>query len=498
MKFNFTHRLTAVSNEVWASLLLLLLLYIPIFGYLNQLPLRVYDEARLAVNAQEMIRYGNLLVTYFEGKPDMWNTKPPLMIWMQVLSIKCFGMSDFSIRFPSALAAFATCCSLLYFFWKYLNQFWLGWLTVFVLITSHGYINIHGSRTGDYDALLTFFTTISALLLFLDCREAKSKYLYGFFISLTLGVLTKGITALLFGPAYLLLLLGFKKFRYTLARREFYIGLVSFCAVVVAYYWGREVINPGYLDAVWKNELGGRYTEVIEEHKADFWYYYQNFMKFQLSVWYLLIPCGLVLGLFSANAVIRQVSAYFTALVVVFFFIISGAQTKLEWYDIPMYPWLAFFIAAPLWLVCKQLYALPVFKDNLYYNVSPVIFVIFVGITPYQKIIQKTYKPQEYPWEKDYYEMSSYLQKAVKGDFDVKNQFLLFDGYNANNLFYMNILNEKGANFKYKDWKQLSVGDTVLVYQGNIIDYLREHYELTETKAFWSVKTFAIDGIKPA
>jgi len=42
----------------------------PIFGHLDTLPIRISDESRLAINAYEMLKNKNYLVTHFEGKPD--------------------------------------------------------------------------------------------------------------------------------------------------------------------------------------------------------------------------------------------------------------------------------------------------------------------------------------------------------------------------------------------------------------------------------------------
>lgn len=131
-----------------------------------------------------MLNNGDLIVTHFNGKPDMWNTKPPLLIWIQALFMKILGVNESSVRMPSAIAAFLTCIVLFIFSKKYLKKYWFGFITVFVLITSHGYINIHATRTGDYDALLTLFTTLSCLFFFSFCEKQNYKHLYLFFFLL--------------------------------------------------------------------------------------------------------------------------------------------------------------------------------------------------------------------------------------------------------------------------------------------------------------------------
>ncbi|QNP53470.1 glycosyltransferase family 39 protein [Hymenobacter qilianensis] len=103
-------------------LLLLPLIFYSLFYQLGVNPIPMWDEGRLAVNAAEMDLNNNWLVTYFGGAPDMWNTKPPLMIWLEVLSLRLFGYSNTALRLPSAFAALATVIVLYVFARFYLRQ----------------------------------------------------------------------------------------------------------------------------------------------------------------------------------------------------------------------------------------------------------------------------------------------------------------------------------------------------------------------------------------
>jgi len=94
----------------WKYVFLLLLVSIPIFQRLDFYTIRIWDESRLAINAYEMYHSGNYLIPTYKGEPDMWSTKPPLMIWVQVLSMKLFGVNEMGIRLPSALAALLHAC----------------------------------------------------------------------------------------------------------------------------------------------------------------------------------------------------------------------------------------------------------------------------------------------------------------------------------------------------------------------------------------------------
>lgn len=145
------------KNHLLFSILIIVLVSIPLFAQLGKLPIRDFDEARNSINALEMYSDGDWVVTHFEGQPDMWNTKPPLLIWLQTIFFKLIGPGELALRLPSAIAALMTCVILLHFASKHLKNNLLGILTVIVLVTTHGYIGMHSARTGDSDTLLTFF-----------------------------------------------------------------------------------------------------------------------------------------------------------------------------------------------------------------------------------------------------------------------------------------------------------------------------------------------------
>src|SRR5262252_621396 len=70
------------------------------------LPLIDRDEPRFAEASREMIQRADYVVPYFDNQLRL--DKPPLAYWAQVASYRIFGESDFSARFPSAIAAALT------------------------------------------------------------------------------------------------------------------------------------------------------------------------------------------------------------------------------------------------------------------------------------------------------------------------------------------------------------------------------------------------------
>ena len=469
--------------------ILAILIYFPIFGHLDTLVLRQYDEARLAINAYEMFKDGDFLVTHFEGSPDMWNTKPPMMIWLQVFFIKLIGLGELALRLPSAFAAFFTCCVLIIFSNKYVN-FWFGFITIMVLISSSGYIGIHGTRTADYDALLTLFTTLFALILFVFLDSKKPIYIYLFFLFCSCSILTKGITGMLFAPGILLYILIQKQLITLLKNKHFYIGLFLFLTIVLGYYLLRENYNSGYIHSVQTNELGGRYLETNEGHQEEFLFYYYNLINYRFQFWHLLIPCGLIIGLTSKENNVRKITCFSVILIITYFLLISFAQTKLEHYDVPIYPYLSIIVSVFIYHIFKLIQRSNLIQQSVSYNTVPFLFLFLLIIIPYEKIIENTYKPKEL--NPEIYEISYFLREAQKGKFNLDNKYILHDGYVAPNLFYINMLNEQGINFNLKDWRNLMIGDIVITQQFHIKEYVKKSYKIELMRTIGNVEIYKI------
>src|SRR5690606_12823316 len=181
---------------------------------------------------------------------------------------------------------------------------------------------------------------------------------------------------------------------------------------------------------------------------------------------------------------------------ITFFLIISTAQTKLEWYDVPLYPFLAILVAIFIFYVFDLLENFKWINQTLSINITPFIFLFLIGITPYQNILDKTYKPKEYSWDKDFYEIGYFLKDAVKGKYNLNNQYLLYDGYNAHNLFYLNVLNDKGTQISFKHWENLNAMDIAIAFQNNVKQYVEDHYNHEIIQAKGNVVTYKINGRK--
>jgi 4-amino-4-deoxy-L-arabinose transferase-like glycosyltransferase len=488
-------RVSGLRSQWPVYVILAALIYMPIFGNLNVLPIREWDEGRNAVNAFEMYKSGNYLVTTFNYEPDMWNTKPPLLTWLQALLIRLAGADEIAIRLPSAVAAFFTCLALLWFSRKHLHSLSIAVISVLTLVTTNGYIHYHVSRTGDFDALLTLWTTVSCLVFYLFCETGRHRFLYAFFVSLALAVLTKGVAGLMFTPAIALWCILRRKLPALLRSAHFYAGLVILLALTLGFYLLRESQNQGYIAQVQANELGGRYLTTQNENPTDFFFYLRSLSERQMPEMFLVIPCGMIFGCFSRHENLRRFSLFTTICVVSFFLIISASQTRMEQYIAPLFPFFAISVAIALYHVFLMLRDASWFNRSLRRNIVPYLFLFLVFAVPYQRIWAKTYAPKEdYHWDNDFYELSNVLKEARGGHYYLHNKSVVYDGYDAHLKYYAYALADRGINCDMKHITWIKAGDQVVASQPHIKESIRKKFDCREENLRRTVWSFTIVG----
>ncbi len=226
---------------------LALLFFVPFLGGVH---LFDWDEVNFAECAREMMATGDYLRPQIDFEP-FWE-KPPFFIWLQVLSMKIFGVGEFAARFPNAVAGVLTML-LAYHLGRRLHDKMFGWLWALAWLGSllpHLYF-----RSGIIDPwfnLLIFaglFGFIEFRWLFFTRFEGRTfwqryRYLLIGGWLLGLAILTKGPTAYLIVLLVLLLYWARYKFR----NRGFlsHLLLFSLAAFSVSAVWFlAEVIVHG-------------------------------------------------------------------------------------------------------------------------------------------------------------------------------------------------------------------------------------------------------------
>jgi len=335
---------------------LLILCYFIFFRHLGEFTLRLWDEGRNATNALEMVKNKNIFVTYFNGAPDMWNVKPPLHIWIVAIFFKFFGVSELSLRLPSAISATLVVLIMYLFSLKILKNRWIGLLGSLIILSSMGFPDTHIGRTGDYDALLTLFTFSASISTFIYFQNFQKKYLYFTGLFLTLAVMTKSIAGLFFIPGIILFSIFDKKIIKLLKESSFWKTLLIFILVIGLYYFCRESLNRGYIKSVLDMDLFNRFKENSGGGKGSgFWYYWDLMVSFRFQKWIYFVPISVIAFLITKEKIIKQFILYAYLLAITYFLIISKSATKQFWYDAQFYPIASLLVATFIILIIKKI-----------------------------------------------------------------------------------------------------------------------------------------------
>jgi len=481
---------------VSATTIALFLVYVPFFLHLDGLTLRIWDEARMASNSLHMYLTGQLLVPHFEGRPDMWCTKPPVLLWLQLGFMKMLGIGEVALRLPSAVSGLFICVLLIYMSRNELHTYYPGILATLILATSAGFVGWHGVRTGDYDILLSFSTLFYLYQFYLYLSEydprKMSKYLYAFLGGVVLAFWVKGIAALVFLPA-LVPFIAIRKPQEFRSMR-FWVACLTTGLLAISYYFLRESVNPGYLKAVYENEIGGRLLDAVEGHGHPFGYYISA-LPSRLGGWiWFFLPASAYLMFFGTGKE-PLISALFTSAVVWYLLVMSAAQTKLPWYDIPTYPLIAFITSLGIFRIFNDF----LFKIHLKKYLIPIMILFIIGATfrPYSTMYDTVFKPKEYSWDRDYYRLTYFLRDKIRNEEKLEDHILVDTIYCAHNKFYMNWMNHEGSSIDFAHrMKYIVPGKKYIIHQSNVDDFIQTRFRYRLLEEDHNVKRYEILGRK--
>ena len=469
---------TIKANLKWMALIFVGT-YIPIWYNLDRPALYIWDEASYAINALEMALSGNWWVLLRDGQPDLYNVKPPLVIWLQSICIHLFGPTELAIRFPSALAAFLTCCVVFYFAKKNLNTL-TGFLAVFFLTTSKGFIQHHLSRTGDLDSMLVFFITAYSFLYFdLLLNRGRRENLKLMLIGLGVfcAFMSKSVAGLM--PILGLFIGTFfiKNGRDVFFKKYTYISACLVLMACLSFYAYKGYAHPGYLEKVWVSEYS-RFTKNTMPWLVQPWYYYFKIMYQKVYSFYIfLLPFTFVL-FFSRNKNTKRVfilGAIFSAL---YIGLISYPHVKLNWYIGPIFPVFGLLLGMLFYefIILIKSY----FKTKIAVWKMAIPFCLLLFMIPYQKIYLQNanHLPREHQEREGYA-----IRKLSRSHPSFHSYKVLmpvkYPEHADATKFYIKSLNHF-KKYKIKligDMESVSAGDTVLCAKPYYTRRLKKRYK---------------------
>jgi len=338
----------SVDNETGRfevrDLIILFLTIGLLFGImLGNRPLSVPDEGRYVEISREMAATGDYItprlnnVKYFE--------KPVLFYWLESLSVKLFGLREFTLRLWPALFALFGCLTV-YVAGSMLYGRRAGLFAAAVLATNVLYYAL--SQNIILDMPVSVFLTAALLSFILGTREEpglrRRLFMLGFFACAALATLTKGLIGILIPGmvigAWIVLLNEWR----VLKTMYLFSGIALFLAIAAPWHILAGRANPEFYQFYFIHEHFQRYLTKIHSRYKPAWYF---------------IPV-LIAGLFPWSAFLLQsvkdsfpswrdrqqhretvFLLLWAGLVFLFF---SASSSKLIPYILPVFPPLAILI----------------------------------------------------------------------------------------------------------------------------------------------------------
>ncbi len=213
------------------------------FPFLGSVHLFDWDEINFAESAREMIVTNNYSRIQINFEP-FWE-KPPLFFWLQVLSMKLFGINEFAARFPNAVFGIITLLSL-FFIGKKLYDEKFGFIWALACLGS--FLPRLYFKSGIIDPVFNYFIFLSLVFLSKTVTDYQQKgasgnaILAGIFIGLS--ILTKGPAGFLMVLLALIVFWMWKSFRPIISFKNLVLfGLFS--GLVSMAWFSLEIIKNG-------------------------------------------------------------------------------------------------------------------------------------------------------------------------------------------------------------------------------------------------------------
>jgi 4-amino-4-deoxy-L-arabinose transferase-like glycosyltransferase len=335
------------------------------------LPLIDRDEPRFAEASREMIQRADYVVPYFNNQLRL--DKPPLAYWAQVASYRIFGESDFSARFPSAIAA--ALIALVIFAWGCrIGAASVGWWAA-IIFTLSLQTFVH-AKAAVADMWLVLFMTLAHWSGYEFLRHSspgaarqmpvrlgavapyhQTRWWLTFYLSLAFGFLAKGPIAWL--PLLTVALTIILGRDWQLARHlKFLRGILLMVAVVAL--WGIPALirtHGQFLAIGIGRHVISRSLTTMEGHGASSLGMYLLLLPFYFVTifvsffpWSIKLP-WLIRKLYRKQAIAdpgysrNQLDNYLLTGIAIIFASFTLVATKLPHYTLPAFPLLALLLA---------------------------------------------------------------------------------------------------------------------------------------------------------
>ncbi len=243
----------AGAVESWNRWTLLIPLVLTAIVYLSTCRGAVidYDEGHYSQVAKQMVERSDWVTPYDNGVRFL--EKPPLMYWVTAASFRIFGVTEFALRLPSALAVIA-----LVWVVMRMAQRSSGARAAFIagLCTAFSAGTFLFTREALHDVWLVLFFTV-AMHAFLEWYGSPLHSLRPallFYAALAAGVMTKSLVGAAFPVGVVVLFFLFAREMPKWRALHLLPGMSLFLLLAVPWHWLAAVRNQGFMWSFFVNE----------------------------------------------------------------------------------------------------------------------------------------------------------------------------------------------------------------------------------------------------
>lgn len=405
-------------------LIFILFLTLPLFFYkLGQSSLASFDEAWYAEISRNILKSNNLLNLFFNGKP--YYDHPPLGFYLEAITFKIFGVSEFWAKFPQALSGFLSLI-VTYFLGKELFGRVIGFASAIGLSSTFWFV--YRARSGNLDILLTLLFLLTFLFAFKSSKEKN--YLIPFAVSLSCLFLTKTLVPFTIVPSLAIIF-----WKNKLRVKDFIKPGILFIALTGSWFVSQVFIQPYFINRYFSIGLPGVKvnTNYLENFKQM-----KEYLHVGIGKWFWLGVSSVFLGL-----IIREKRFY---ALLVFFFIFSlpfiFSTRGNIWHLIPLYPILIIiffglvFVLLQKFIKSKIIVNLLIVGVSIYFSFMQIkqMWYQFIDIDPYvshEAILSK--ESSKYPYrlilDEDFLPLAIFYSGKGSATIISKDEFVpYFDG----------------------------------------------------------------------
>ncbi|CAO5681829.1 MAG: Undecaprenyl phosphate-alpha-4-amino-4-deoxy-L-arabinose arabinosyl transferase [Holosporales bacterium] len=293
------------------------------------------SEARYAELPRNMAQKSDYVTPRLNGVK--YFEKPPLVYWMGSVSSKYFKGNEWAHRFWPALLGLLVVLAT-YHMGRFLKSKRAGFIAGMMMSTSVLFYAC--TRLLLTDMAVSAFMTLSLYSFFLSTRDfltQKKRLLFnlGFFVSLALAVLSKGLIGLILPGGIVFLWILITK-PYKFFKNAFHpLGILLFLAIALPWHILAHIRNPEFFDFYIIHEHFTRYLTTVHSRNEPFWYFIP-ILFLGLFPWvFMMIE---KISLYKKDLLKNETSFFFFFWAVFMFLFFSFSNSKMIPYILPVIP----------------------------------------------------------------------------------------------------------------------------------------------------------------